>query len=1097
MRILQTAVFVATFALFALYGQAQGLRTSTHTAPQAPFALEHPRNVRLAPPAPAIPYTTGNSVFESIPARGAIVFSDAWTGQNSPVGYYEIPTTGTTPSFTLLATSDYAACNAGTLVFDGSIMTANADTEYGSRSVSYYVIDAETYEMTGMGILDSNFQAFSMVQDPASGNCYGSFLNVRTETYYFGKINKNNFSTTRIKSYPDGLHFNALGATPEGDIYGITFSGDLYVIEADSGEASLIASTGIASKYQSSGAVNPRNGKFYYATSCEQGSALYEIDPATGAAAKVYDLVHNEEILGMHFPAYTSDLSPDYPRNVTITFEGASLSGEVGFTMPSTLVNGSEATGDAIYKVSVDNRQVATGTAAYGKRVAVPVTVESPGMHMFNVSVSNDAGDSPATTDRCFIGADTPRPVENVHLRYEGGTFTLTWSPAQPENGGYLENPTYTVERSDGTVTAVSTTSTEFSEKYSAPAEGLEVVSYSVSANASGKTAQATTSNRITLGHVVPPYINSLTTEESAAPFTVFNLNNDKNTWEWDKRGFFGCYYDTRHSSANDFLVLPGALLEAGKIYTVSFDAYGFETSQYTEHVALYAGTSCAPEAFTTCLVPPTEIVKDERRRITANFKATEDGVFHFAIHACSAPDQFVLYVDNIELSLPLSTAAPAMATGIKAEPDINGALKATISFTAPETDLGGNELQSLTKVEVRNGNRLVAELTGNPGANMSCTDNEAAEGENTYEIIPFNENGDGERALISVFAGFSKPSMPTAFKVTAGKNDGEVALSWSPVTTDVNGLHFGTGDITYTVVKYEYREQVVIAEHLTDCHLEYQAVAPDAEQELMQFAVFPINRKGEDGAGMASDMVPVGAPDPLPFKESFPGAYMSHAFGMSYDGAEWWLSTEKDMDGNVPAQDGDDGFAVLGSNDLLTSARLFSGRIDLTGASAAELTFHYYVLGAQDLNTVQISVNDGTGWANTGEPFIMGNGELHTWVKSSLDLSAYAGKRIQVCLEGKINTYAYIFIDNLEITDPNDPGAGSPEIEEGTNFSSTIESIAGTIVVNTEAGNQVIVTDLLGRTIHSSTGNIALPLPDGIYIVKAGPLTRKLTVRQ
>ena len=75
MRILQTAVFVATFALFALYGQAQGLRTSTHTAPQAPFALEHPRNVRLAPPAPAIPYTTGNSVFESIPARGAIVFS--------------------------------------------------------------------------------------------------------------------------------------------------------------------------------------------------------------------------------------------------------------------------------------------------------------------------------------------------------------------------------------------------------------------------------------------------------------------------------------------------------------------------------------------------------------------------------------------------------------------------------------------------------------------------------------------------------------------------------------------------------------------------------------------------------------------------------------------------------------------------------------------------------------------------------------------------------------------------------------------------------------------------------------------------------------
>lgn len=1093
MRILQTAIFAAALAIVAPTTAAQGLRTQAQRGPRTPFALERAGAVRLGSPARMIPYSTGGSVFEAIPAHGAIVFSDAWTDQNSPVGYYEIPTSGTTASFTLLTTSDYAACNAGTLVFDGSIMTADAESDYGTRTVSYYVVDADTYEMTGMGILDSSFHAYSMVQDPVSGNCYGSFLNTRTQTLYFGQINKTNFSVRSIKSYPDGLHFNALGTTPQGELYGITFSGDLYGIDKTSGEASLVASTGIVSKYQSSGAINPRNGKFYYATSCDQGSSMYEIDPATGDVAKVYDMPYNEEILGMHFPSYTSAASPDYPRDVTIVFEGSSLTGKVRFRMPSTLVDGTEATGEATYKVTADSRVAATGTATYGAEVAVPVTVEAPGLHTFNITVSNDAGDSPATTDRCFIGADTPRPVENVSLTYDGARFTLAWSAAQSENGGFLETLTYSVTRSDGTVVADRIVETGFSEPYSAPENGLEVISYSVAANASGLTAAPTASNRITLGHVVPPYTNSLTTENSAAPFTVFNVNNDRNTWEWDKRGFFGCYYDNRHSAADDYLVFPGALLEKGKVYTVSFDAYGFESSRYTEKVALYVGTSCAPEAFTTCLVEPVEIVMNERRRITANFRAPEEGIFYFAIHCCSAPDQFVLYVDNIEISAPLSTAAPAMVTDLKAVPDLNGALKATVSFTAPTADLAGNRLESLTKVEVRAGSRLVAQLAGAPGSSMSCTDNDAQAGENTYDVIPFNESGEGEHALVSAFVGFSKPSMPAEFTVSGGDNDGKVVLTWSPVTTDVNGLVFNPGDVTYTIVKYEYNTQVIIAEKITDCRFEYQATEPDAMQELIQFAVFPINAKGEDGVGLTTDMVPVGAPDPLPFIESFPGAYMSHVFGMSYDGAEWWLSTEQDMNGNVPAQDGDDGFAVLGSNELLTSARLFSGRIDLSKASAAELTFHYYVLAPEDRNTVQVFVNDGTGWTNTGEPFVMGNGDTHKWTKATLDLSAYAGKRIQICLEGSINTYAYIFIDNLTVTDQK---TGAVDITTENISGNSIAAIAGGIAVTASPADRVVVTDTLGRILHSSSGSVTLPLPAGIYIVKAGTLTRKLTVR-
>lgn len=795
----------------------------------------------------------------------------------------------------------------------------------------------------------------------------------------------------------------------------------------------------------------------------------------------------------MHFPPFTSDLSPDYPQNVNINFEGGALSGEVSFTMPSTYINGETASGSASYSVTVDFRQAATGTAAYGAEVTVPVEVESGGMHTFNVTVSNDAGDSPRTTDNVFIGNDTPLSVTDVVLVYANGNATVTWEPATSANGGYLAGLTYKVTRADGTVAAEATEATEFSEVCDFPADGLKVVGYSVTASASGVTTSPVSSNRITIGSVTPPYNNYMTTEDKASHFTVINANADKQTWEWDQRGFFGYYYNNSIKvGADDYLVLPAMKLEKNKVYMVSFDAYGYETSRYTEKVALYVGTACDVEAFTTCLVTPTEIAGGESRMVTANFKAPDDGMYYFAIHACSDVDQFVLYVDNVSVSAPLSTAAPAKATDITATPDSHGALSATISFTAPAVDLAGNPLADLTAVEVRSGSRVVASLSGEPGTRMSCVDSGAVHGENTYTIVPVNSAGEGEYAYASVFVGFAAPVHPETFTVEAGENDGAVVLRWSPVTTDVNGLQFGAGDVTYTVVRYEYRDQVIIAEGVTDCEYSFQVMDPQYEQELIQFAVFPINADGVAGVGLASEMFPVGAPDPFPFKESFANGYLSHTFGMSYDGAEWWLSTEADMDNNVPAQDGDDGFAVLGSNDLFTSARLFTGRIDLSAARAPQLSFHYYVLGSIDENTVTVSVNDGSGWVVAAAPFVLGTGEVHTWVKAAVDLAAYAGKRVQVALEGKINTYAYIFVDNLCVAENESGSVGSV-----TSSAAQVKTVAGGIEVTAADSDPVTVTDIAGRILYNGAGSASVSLPAGIYVVRAGALTVKAIVGQ
>lgn len=71
-----------------------------------------------------------------------------------------------------------------------------------------------------------------------------------------------------------------------------------------------IADTGVSTAYLTSGAVNRKTGKFYYATSLDSGSALYEIDPETGAAEKLYELPDNEEIVSMFSPPMPLPMTP-------------------------------------------------------------------------------------------------------------------------------------------------------------------------------------------------------------------------------------------------------------------------------------------------------------------------------------------------------------------------------------------------------------------------------------------------------------------------------------------------------------------------------------------------------------------------------------------------------------------------------------------------------------------------------------------------------------------------------------------------------------------------------------------------------------------
>ncbi len=120
--------------------------------------------------------------------------------------------------------------------------------------------------------------------------------------------------------------------------------------------------------------------------------------------------------------------------------------------MPSTLHDGSAATGEASWKVTDGKETVAEGTAAYGAEVNAAVTVAAAGKHNFAVSASNAAGEGKKARLSMWVGPDVPESPANVKVDFveDENRLTVTWDAVTTgANGGFVDpaSVTYTVTR--------------------------------------------------------------------------------------------------------------------------------------------------------------------------------------------------------------------------------------------------------------------------------------------------------------------------------------------------------------------------------------------------------------------------------------------------------------------------------------------------------------------------------------------------------------------------------------------------------------------------------------------------------------------------
>lgn len=975
--------------------------------------------------------------------RGSVVFQSNWTQENQPTGLYKINADGTTTM-----QIEEVDASGGAFLHDG-IYTATEYMEFwGMLFITATAYDLESGESVAVygGSTPDHICVGGETVDPTDGTIYAITYNADGDGLQLSKMSyPEDIEATAIAPL-DG-NWNSIVCDASGQLYGISYEGvmegenfvatssALNKIDKNTGEVTLIGETGHAPQYLSSATIDTKTGRMFWTVNPpDETGYLCEVNLATGAATKIVDFALDDEIMGLCVvapaaeegaPAAVTDLAADFP-------EGA-LSGNVSFKLPTTLFDGSAAIGTLSYKVLANGQQVADGTGAAGADVTAPVTVEEAGEYTIVVTASNAVGDGPKAKLTLFIGKGTPKSPEAA-LVYEGGKMKLSW-PAVTESadGGFIDPAavTYSVTRiinnesSSALTVASGLTATSFEEEVAMPAE-ITTYHYLVVAESAGVESAPAKSNSVTLGSVVPPYVNHFDSSDALSGYTIIDGNKDGKVWAYYQGasgadGNPGAARMTYNSdlAMDDWMITPPLKLEGGKAYKVSFQARA-NSDAYPERVEAKWGNAATAAAMTGVIVAPTDLGKNWVE-LGAYIMPEADGIYYVGIHGISDKDTYYLYVDDLTVSAPSATTVPGLATDLAVANDPAGTGKATITFKAPAKTMGGETLAAITKIELsRDGNVIKTFDAPAPGAELRHEDT-AETGTHTYSVQAFNADGAGEVASVTAFVGIDKPGAPENVQIVETANLGEVTISWDAVTVDQNGNAINSALVTYLVAEPTTTGWAsIVDEPISNTTYTFQAV-PAGEQDFAQYAIFAVT-DGGTGTGAPTDMIPVGTPYEG-MEESFPDGTLSYVLGLdSSNGGSWSLFGD---DSGIPSQDGDNGFIGMEASYLEQGADLFTGKISLAGAVNPGISFYTYNLvgesGGKDENTIELFVREigAAEYTALGTPIVIGDLATEAgWVSVNKSLAAYAGKTIQLMFRATCHGFAYTLIDNIKIGD-------------------------------------------------------------------------------
>ncbi len=963
---------------------------------------------------------------------GSVIYSEDFSG----VGLYTIPT-NSSQEFTRLFR--YANAEFGGVLVDDTYFTCEYyNNPWGGSAIYYTGYDMKTgkdyFEVRG------NYYTYSMTYDPTTSTVYAIanidgfyalakiVFDVDQEAVIFdpiAAIDLDKFGMwNAIACDSHGqlwAVYSDFAEPQEGDEDLICTGSTLYKIDKTTAAVTKVGDTGYDSLYASDATFEWKTDRLFWTVYNTAGEGfLTEIDKTSGAATVLYVFPDNEEVTGLVVPVpEAEDGAPAAVTDLKANFTAGSLSGSVDFTAPSKLFDGSEGSGSLTYTVTANGEKVATGTTTFGANVSAPVTLSVAGFYTFIVSVSNNVGESPKSEITSYVGADTPEAT-TVTAEYANGVMTVNWLPVTSSiNGGYIDvdGITYTVTRfPDKKVVANKISATTFSENLPEPAK-LTTYYYEVVVNADNLSSEAARSNSVTIGSVVPPF--TATFENGLDGFKVVDANGDGKTWsaiDGRARIIFNSSVDM-----DDWLISPGMKLTAGKIYDIAAE-FACGDTDYSERIEFMVGTSADPESMKTVLLAPTDIVvpADAPMEWSDVFIPDTDGIYYFGFHGISEKNNFILYVDNFTITPAKTGDGPAALSDLTVTPGLNGVLTANVSFTTPSKTVSGKDLTALTKIELKRNGKVIKTWTA-PAVNtpINYVDNLPSAGEYTYTVVSYSELSNGPETAATVYVGVDYPGPVLRVSAFQTDKDGEVTVTWDAVVATQDGAPLDPSLVQYQVCLIVDGSPVPFSGVIDGTTYTFQAVAP-GKQEFFQFAVVSQTDRGMGKIlnESLSDNIPVGTP--------YKGLTLSnqedidkYILGINGRGGGSW-SVYDDM--FLASQDGDNRvFAMYGPYEG-NYGDLYTGLVSLEGMTNPGLTFYTFNIDIApddpDINEIAVGVRE-----NGGEEFktletvvVSETGPVDSWNRVVVDLSAYAGKTIQVNFYSIVKAATYTIIDNIRI---------------------------------------------------------------------------------
>ncbi len=876
--------------------------------------------------------------------------------------------------------------------------------------------------------------ASDMAYDPTTQRVYGCFQNAAyTACKTLGRVKYGDngaYDSESIGELPEKMV--ALTANARGQLYGIGESGTLYTIDKATAATTAVGSTGVTPipLYQSA-TCDYATGKIYWFTYYNEywDSGVFEVDPETGAAELVADFGYDngtgtlDNITGLYIkqdlelpnpPATVADLMADFAEG--------SLTGNVAFVLPTKDNQGGTLTGELEYVIKQDGTAIATGTGEPGGEVIKEVTVERGGEYTFSVEVSRDGVTGEAASVSKFLGSDAPLAPTDVKAVANGTSVTLTWTaPTATVNGGRV-NPSrllYKIVRQPDDETLVKGTSgTTFTDDLP---DGVyyEHYTYEVTARLGNLSSETATSNEVLVDATLQlPYDNQFASEADCASMYAIDANGDGNTWGYNSYNQSADYPGTAEA-ADDWLVTAPILMKAGATYRFTISV---SNSYPVERVEAAVGTDRTAEAFVYKVIEPYEVTYSPRTHtLSGKFVPGEDGMYYFGVHAISEADRSNLHLNSIHIDA-VPANAPEAAADVKAVPGEKGAVKATISFKAPEKTMAGDALATGFSVKLLCDGTEVKTFDGvTPGEALSFEHTYVSEGLHTYTVTPVLADGtEGESTDVKCYVGVDAPAGVRNLKAVEDlDHEGLIHLTWDAPEVGQNGGYVDPAGLTYYISTGGTESTDASSGNATSYD---DQLTVSGKQVYAGYSVYAKNDKGSGRSYWKTVTALAGPAVKAPMAESFAGVtYKSGPWLpeiLKGEIGEAYWTTEGGTTNEGGTQDEDGGVTVFKAQTLGKSSRLSSPKVDISGLDKPVLNFWVYLNGKGDEFRVSVQPDfqdyDTLYTVRTDEG-------VTGWRRVSLPLDKYKSARfIRAGFEGEsLSTLSDIVaFDNVAMVD-------------------------------------------------------------------------------